>query len=84
MNKLEYLVDLTEKTEHIKQLIKHVEAAITEIDAAIDSLKDTDPLADTLSEEYVNLSRISTKLQLKLNELERKQLIFDLNSLLAD
>lgn len=84
MNKLEYLVDLTEKIEHIKQLIKHVEAAITEIDTAIDSLKDTDPLADTLSEEYVSLSRISTKLQLKLNELERKQLIFDLNSLLAD
>lgn len=84
MNKLEYLVDLTEKAEHTKQLIKHIEAAITEIDDAIDSLKDTDPLADTLSEEYVNLSRISTKLQLKLNELERKQLIFDLNSLLAD
>lgn len=84
MNKLEYLVDLTEKVEHTKQLIKHVEAAITEIDAAIDSLKDTDPLVDTLSEEYVSLSRISTKLQLKLNELERKQLIFDLNSLLAD
>ena len=84
MNKLEYLVDLTEKVEHTKQLIKHVEAAITEIDAAIDSLKDTDPLADTLSKEYVSLSRISTKLQLKLNELERKQLIFDLNSLLAD
>lgn len=84
MNKLEYLVDLTEKIEHIKQLIKHVEAAITEIDTAIDSLKDTDPLADTLSEEYVSLSRISTKLQLKLNELERKQLIFDLNSLLAE
>ena len=62
MNKLEYLVDLTEKIEHIKQLIKHVEAAITEIDTAIDSLKDTDPLADTLSEEYVSLSRISTKL----------------------
>lgn len=84
MNKLEYLVDLTEKAEHTKQLIKHIEAAITEIDDAIDSLKDTDPLADTLSEEYVNLSKISTKLQLKLNELERKQLIFDLNSLLAD
>ena len=84
MNKLEYLVDLTEKAEHTKQLIKRIEAAITEIDDAIDSLKDTDPLADTLSEEYVNLSRISTKLQLKLNELERKQLIFDLNSLLAD
>lgn len=84
MNKLEYLVSLTEKTEDIKQIIKHVETAITEIDTAIELLGDTDPLADALSEEYVSLSKISTKLQLKLNEIERKQLIFDLNSLMAE